>query len=222
MQGVYWLYSPYPIVRFPSTSKTDNFLFLAPTQVCCFRPEITEQATFEGPLVLIPDRYISNHNLTKFLTYNVTPYNLRLAHNLRSILSSWKANRPCFGNGFVLKSWTGLLTFWEVISSPYHNHQPTSGPNFIELLSMKICLAWNFFPVIKTELPFKFPFVAYCLLLVISCWLLILKVTWKFGWLSCFYQGKQQLFEIGPCCFESSTYDLEHLVIVFSFVAAEG
>ena len=51
-------------------------------------------------------------------------------------------------------------------------------------LSMKIS------SLIKTGLPTKFPFDAYCLLLVFSCRLLILKTTWKFSWKSCFYEGK--------------------------------
>ena len=46
-----------------------------------------------------------------------------------------------------------------------------SGPNFIELLSTKTCLAWNFF-LDKNMIPTKFPFVAYFLLLVFSCWFL--------------------------------------------------
>ena len=33
----------------------------------------------------------------------------------------------------------------------------------------------------------KFPFIAYCLLLAFSCWMLILKIKWKFGWWSCYY-----------------------------------
>ena len=53
--------------------------------------------------------------------------------------------------------------------------------NFIELLSTQICLAWNFF-LDKNRIPTEFPYVAYCLLLVFNCWLLFLKITWKFGW----------------------------------------
>ena len=54
-----------------------------------------------------------------------------------------------------------------------------SGPNFIELLSTKNA-QHAIASLIKTGLPTKLPFVAYCLLL--SCCLLILKIMWKFGW----------------------------------------
>ena len=63
----------------------------------------------------------------------------------------------------------------------------------------KILLAWNFFLLIKTGLPTKFPFVAHCLLLVLSCCLLILKITWKFVWQSCFNQGRNVMLSNCLC-----------------------
>ena len=67
------------------------------------------------------------------------------------------------------------------------------GRNCIELLSTKIS------SLVKTGLPTKFQFVAYSLLLVFSCCLLILKITLKFGWKSCFYQGSNVMLSKFLC-----------------------
>ena len=72
------------------------------------------------------------------------------------------------------------------------------GPNFIEMLSTTICLAWNFF-LDKNWITNQFPFVAYCLWLIFSCSLLILKITWTFGWKFCFYQGKNVMLSNFLC-----------------------
>ena len=67
-----------------------------------------------------------------------------------------------------------LPPLWRIWTSPE--------PNFIELLSTQICLAWSF-SLDKNRITNQISI--FCILLVIlvfSCHLLILKITWKFGW----------------------------------------
>ena len=53
--------------------------------------------------------------------------------------------------------------------------------------------------MIETGLPAKLPFVVCCFSLVLSCCLLVLKITWKFGWHSCFYRGRNVMLSKFLC-----------------------
>ena len=87
---------------------------------------------------------------------------------------------------FILPTSSPALFHWENRRSLVETFEGAPrtrpGPNFIELLSKQICLAWNFF---LDENSITNQLFICCILLVTGIQLLfanILKSMWKFGW----------------------------------------